>query len=361
MTARRGVAGHLAEAMDARREELGRQLYEQPERWVLTHLGAPPAEGSSPALVADWQMRAGIAASYREAAGIEDPDVAVGSAPQGHPELAEAYAATLLALEIPDVEAQVRAMTRGELERDVAAYTRLKATAPAEPSQKLRAASMTEVDARAAAVRLQAEGQAEAAAAGQLHADAASAQASELEGRLETYRRWEEATAEDRARADRAVKELARRGREARTEADRQAATAVGQERTAGEPMSLVDQFRRDMANLAALEAKLENGVSAREHQPETGTGSEELAPPDPKRQVALNSVDAALAAVAEVQTEAAQRHASREVYMLQQRQAETEAIGPAAWVSGPHTPSWGGPAPHIEQSGVDVEAEASL
>jgi hypothetical protein len=194
--------------MDTRREELGRQLYEQPERWVVAHLGPPPPEGASPALVADWQMRAGIAASYREAAGIEDPDIAIGTAPQGHPELAEAYAATLLALEIPDVEAQVRAMTRGELERDVAAYTRLKATAPAEPSRELRAASMAEVDARAAAARLQAEGQAGASAVRQLHADTASAQASELESRLETYQRWEEATAEDRARADRATKEL---------------------------------------------------------------------------------------------------------------------------------------------------------
>jgi hypothetical protein len=197
VTARRGVAGHLAEAMDARREELGCQLYEQPERWVLTHLGPPPPESSSPALIADWQMRAGIAASYREAAGIEDPDVAIGLAPQGHPELAEAYAATLLALEIPDVEVQVRAMTRGELERDVATYTRLKATAPAEPSQELRVASITGMDARAAAARLQAEGQTQAAAARQLHADKASVQASELEGRLETYQRWEEATSED--------------------------------------------------------------------------------------------------------------------------------------------------------------------
>src|SRR5262249_35657640 len=158
-------------------------------------------------LIADWQMRAGIAASYREAAGIDDPDVAIGLAPQGHPELAEAYAATLLALEIPDLVAQVCAMTRGELERDVAAYTRLKATAPAEPFQEWRATSMTEVDARGAAARLQAEGQAEAHGARQLHADTASAQASELESRLETYRRWEEATAEDRARADRAIKE----------------------------------------------------------------------------------------------------------------------------------------------------------
>jgi hypothetical protein len=125
--------------------------------------------------------------------------------------------------------------------------------------------------------------------------------------------------------------------------------------------MSLVDQVRRDMANLAALEAKLENGVSAREHQLETGTGPEELAPPDPKRQVALNSVDAALAAVAEAQTEAAQRDTSREAYMLQQRQAEAEATGLSAWVPRPHTPTWGGPAPYTEQPTADVEAEASL
>jgi hypothetical protein len=347
--------------MDARREELGCQLYEQPERWVLTHLGPPPPESSSPALIADWQMRAGIAASYREAAGIEDPDVAIGSAPHGHPELAEAYAATLLALEIPDVEAQVRAMTCGELERDVAAYTRLKATAPAEPSRDLRTASMTEVDARAAAVRLQAEGQAKAAAARQLHADTASAQASELEVRLETYRRWEEATAEDRARADRAAKELARRGREARTEVDREATVRADQEPPVGEPMSLVDQVRRDMANLAALEAKLENEACTRERQPGPGTEPEELVPPESKRQAALNSVDAALAAVAEAQAETAQRDASRKAYMLHERQAETEVTRPAAWVSGLHTPSWGGPAPYMEQPIADVEAEASV
>jgi hypothetical protein len=360
VAARRGVAGHLAEAMDVRREELGRQLYQQPQRWVLTHLGPPPPEGSSPALIADWQMRAGIAASYREAAGIEDPDVAIGSAPQGHPELAEAYAATLLALEIPDVQAQVRAMTRGELERDVAAYTRLKATAPAEPSRELRAASMTEVDARAAATRLQAEGQAEAAAARQLHTDTASAQASELEGRLETYRQWDEATADDRARADRARKELARRGQEARTEVDRQATAEIDKERTAGEPMSLVDQVRRDIANLAALEAKLENDASAREYQPVPGAGPEELAPPDANRQAAMNSVDAVLATLAEAQAEVAQRDASREAYMLQERQAETEATGPTAWLPGSRTPSWGGPA-YTQQPAADVEAEAGL
>jgi hypothetical protein len=250
-------------------------------------------------------------------------------------------------------------MTRGELERDVAVYTRLKVTAPAEPSQELRAASMTEVDARAAAAQLQAEGQTEAAATRQLHADTASAQASQLEGRLETYHRWERATAEERARADRATKELRRRGWEARTDVDRHA--EADQERPARDPMSLVDRVRRDMANLAALEAKLENDAGLREYQPEPATEPEELAPPDPKRQAALDSVDTALAAVAEAQTEAAQRDASRKAYMLQERQAEAEATGPSTWIPGPHTPSWGGPATNTEQPAADVEAEAGM
>lgn len=174
-------------------------------------------------------MRAGIAASYREAAGIEDQDVALGPAPQGHPGLAEGYASGLMALEIPDEEAATRAMTRGELERDVAAYNRLKATAPAQPSRELRAASMTEADARAAAARLEAEGQAGAAAARQGQADTASVRGTELEGRLEAYQDWEKATAEDRTRADRAMAELARRGQEAQAETQSPDRRAVAQ------------------------------------------------------------------------------------------------------------------------------------
>src|SRR5262249_4644919 len=118
---------------------------------------------------------------------------------------------------------------------------------------------------------------------------------------------------------------------------------------------------RRDMANLAAPEAKLENDASAREHQPEPGTEPEELAPPDPRRQAVLNSVDAALAAVAEAKADTAQRNASRETHMLQERQAEAEATVPSAWVPGPHTPSSGGPAAYAEQPAADLEAEASL
>jgi hypothetical protein len=125
--------------------------------------------------------------------------------------------------------------------------------------------------------------------------------------------------------------------------------------------MSLVDQIRRDMANLAALEVKLENEADTRERQLELGTKPEELAQPDPNRQATLDSVDVALASVAELQAEAAQRDASREAYMFQERQAEAQATGPSAWVPGPHTPTWGGPAPYTEQPAADIEAEAGL
>ena len=125
--------------------------------------------------------------------------------------------------------------------------------------------------------------------------------------------------------------------------------------------MSLVDQVRRDMANLAALEVKLQNDASAREHQPQPETEPEELTPPDPNRQAAMNSVDTALATVAKSQAETAQRDASRQAYRLQERQAEAEATGPSAWVPGPRTPSCGGPAAYAEQPAADLEAEASL
>jgi hypothetical protein len=115
------------------------------------------------------------------------------------------------------------------------------------------------------------------------------------------------------------------------------------------------------MANLAALEAKLENDTIAREYQPVPGAEPEELAPPDANRQAAMNSVDAVLAAVAEAQAEVAQRDSSREAYMRQERQAEADAAGPSAWVPGPRTPSWGGPAAYSEQPAADVEAEAGL
>ena len=54
-------------------------MIERPPPWLLKHLGML-APGASPALREDYARRAGIAAGYREAAGITDPDRAIAAA-----------------------------------------------------------------------------------------------------------------------------------------------------------------------------------------------------------------------------------------------------------------------------------------
>jgi hypothetical protein len=70
------VARELAAGLDGRIAELGERMIERPQPWLLNHLGML-APSASPALRADYARRAGIAAGYREAAGITDPGQAV--------------------------------------------------------------------------------------------------------------------------------------------------------------------------------------------------------------------------------------------------------------------------------------------
>ena len=49
----------------------------------------PPAEPGT--LQEDWERRAGIVESYREAAGITDPAQAIGPVPSGQAQLREAF------------------------------------------------------------------------------------------------------------------------------------------------------------------------------------------------------------------------------------------------------------------------------
>jgi len=67
------VARELAAGLDDRIRELGERMIERPQPWLLKHLGAL-APDASPALRQDYARRAGIAAGYREAAGITHPN-----------------------------------------------------------------------------------------------------------------------------------------------------------------------------------------------------------------------------------------------------------------------------------------------
>ena len=80
----RALGIELAQAIDTQGGGLARDQAERPEPWVLNTLGPYPVDGS-PALQADWLARVGTAAGYRQAAGITDPNMVVGPAPQAHP------------------------------------------------------------------------------------------------------------------------------------------------------------------------------------------------------------------------------------------------------------------------------------
>jgi hypothetical protein len=98
----------------------------------------PPQEPG--ALREDWERRAAIVESYRESAGITDPAQAIGPVPAGQAQLREAFHASVRALELPDDQALLRAMGRGQLEAQVRTYERAKALAPRDVSAELAAA-----------------------------------------------------------------------------------------------------------------------------------------------------------------------------------------------------------------------------
>ena len=94
------------------------------------------ASGRAGALRDDWQQRAGIVGAYRAAAGITDPEQAIGPVPSGKADLAEAFRASVRALELPDEAALLKAMNQGQLEARVQEYMRAEAIARLTSRQK---------------------------------------------------------------------------------------------------------------------------------------------------------------------------------------------------------------------------------
>ena len=110
------LAHELAAALDDRARALGERLAASPEPWLARHLGVL-APAASPALRAEYTRRAGLAAAYREAAGITNPDQAASPEPhRGNPELEAMRMAVFAALEIRDEADIIRGLDRGELE-----------------------------------------------------------------------------------------------------------------------------------------------------------------------------------------------------------------------------------------------------
>jgi hypothetical protein len=138
------AAHQLAAALDDRARALGERLAASPEPWLARHLGIL-APSASPALRDEYTRRAGMAAAYREAAGITNPDQAVSPEPhRGNPELEAMRKAVFAALEIRDEAGIIRGLDRGELEVRALHGQRARAAgrrtpAPRSPQRPLRA------------------------------------------------------------------------------------------------------------------------------------------------------------------------------------------------------------------------------
>jgi len=134
----RSALGEWAEAADRRRHELEALVAEQQPQWAREALGPVPDE---PLARAEWEHKAGWAASYREWAGYTDEADPLGTPPPAG--LAEKHAAWRTAhsaLDLIDVTPDEERMSEGRLRNRVAAYDRELNWAPPYVADELEAA-----------------------------------------------------------------------------------------------------------------------------------------------------------------------------------------------------------------------------
>ncbi len=237
------IAHELAAGLDGRRRELGERLAAKPEPWLTRHLGVLPGD-ASPALREDYVQRAGTSAAYREARGITDPQQAVSFGAHPEPELAAMQRDTFQALEIADEQAEIRAMSRGELEARVLEGERAQATAPPDVSGRLRLTAQAEADAWQQSAAAETDHDLVQAHKARELANHMAAEKSRLEAASERYEEWSAKTAGTREIAGKAKAELQRRGHE----------PAPGETR---EPQSTLEWWREFEASVEAADRAL--------------------------------------------------------------------------------------------------------
>jgi hypothetical protein len=205
--------------------------------------------GRLPVLREDYAWRAGTAAAYREARVITDPQQAVSFGPHPGPELEALRRDTVRALEIADEQAEIRAMSRGELEAPVLEGDRAQATAPRNTSSQLRLTSQAEADAWQQSADAEAEHDDVRAESARSLAAAIVGETSRLEAANARYEEWSARTASTREIAGKAKAELQRRGQQP------PAGRAAG-------PQSMATWWREFQADADAVDRVIE-----REHQ----------------------------------------------------------------------------------------------
>jgi hypothetical protein len=243
------LAHEAAKAIDNRIAALGMRYAEKPEPWLTSQLGAFPINGSA-LEQQDYLHRAGSAAAYREAAGIDDPHQAVSLTPHTADPVRERMRQdTITQLEIRDEEQLYRAMSRGELETRQRQAQRAYAAGPKDVSAELKDTALAEAAQRQAAAEAEAQG--DDATANALHSLAGllRTQKAALEVDHARHENWSAETAEVREEGAKARAELVRRG---------QAAEPVPEETT----LEWWQRFERDCQafdqHLASLQTQAE-------------------------------------------------------------------------------------------------------
>ena len=276
----------------------------KPEPWLARHLGMLRAD-ASPMEVADYERRAGFTASYREAAGITNPNQAVSPEPHhGNPELENMRQQAIREMEIRDEAAMWAGMDRGQLEAHTAAADRAHAAAPPDVGSQLRATAHAEADAWQQAANAQAsEDEAGANNARQL-AGLLGTERQALEARNAEHEQWADSTRIVRDNGDKAAAELNRRGRRVEITQDgdgprpQEQSAASSEPETGGlassqvtsvsasEPETTLKWLRQFDADLAAVERSIERErhaaidagqpwPPARQPHADTGPGTE--------------------------------------------------------------------------------------
>ena len=206
------LAHEAAKAIDDRIAALGMRCTEKPEPWLTRRLGAFPVHGSA-LEQQDYLHRAGSAAAYREAAGIDDLWQAVSLTPhKGDPVRERMRKDTITHLEIRDEEQLYRAMSRGELEAKEHQAQQAYAEGPKDVSAELKDTALAQADQRQAAAEAEAEGNDATAEALHSLADLLGTRKESLEADHAQHQNWSAKTAGLREEGAKARAELARRG-----------------------------------------------------------------------------------------------------------------------------------------------------
>ena len=206
------LAHQAAKAIDDRITALGLRYAEKREPWLTSQLGAFPARGSA-LEQQDYLHRAGSAAAYREAAGIDGPYQAVSLTPhKGDPVRERMRQDAITKLEFQNGEQLYRAMSRGELEAKELHARRAYAAGPKDVSAELKNTALAEADQRQAAIEAELDGDQTTATVLHSLADLLGTQKTDLEADHARHENWSAETAARREDGAKARAELARRG-----------------------------------------------------------------------------------------------------------------------------------------------------